>query len=239
MGSRYLSRAAGWSPTVKPLLADELIERHPCLFHVADSGTWPSIARHGLLSTTALLDLFEVTGPRREAIESQRRPESVVLTHPEHGRAVVRDNGPLHDGRLPGLLDGCTPPDYYRLLNARVFLWTDETRLHKLLGASAYRNRSHTVITISTSDLVARHGDHVTLSAINSGATIHQAPRRGPATFEPLGTFEPRTADGRRRRRIVEVTVSSAMPHVEPVAVSVIARHPDGSTSPIWARSDP
>jgi hypothetical protein len=62
-----------------------ITERWPRLYHMAEAGSWPSIERHGLLSTTALLDLFEISGPRREAIESARRPESVKITHPLHG----------------------------------------------------------------------------------------------------------------------------------------------------------
>lgn len=35
----------------------ELAERYPRLFHMAAAGSWPSIERHGLLSTSALLDI--------------------------------------------------------------------------------------------------------------------------------------------------------------------------------------
>jgi hypothetical protein len=34
---------------------------------MAEAGSWPSIKRHGLLSTTALLDLFEIPAPDRES----------------------------------------------------------------------------------------------------------------------------------------------------------------------------
>ena len=36
---------------------------YPPLYHMAAEGSWPSIQRHGLLSTSALLDLYEVCGP--------------------------------------------------------------------------------------------------------------------------------------------------------------------------------
>jgi hypothetical protein len=42
---------------------------YPRLFHMSHSGSWPSIQQHGLLSTTALLDLFEVKGKERESLE--------------------------------------------------------------------------------------------------------------------------------------------------------------------------
>jgi len=62
---------------------------------MAEAGSWPSIRRHGLLSTSALLDLFEVTGVERVRLESQRRPETVKIEHPEHGEALIRDQKPL------------------------------------------------------------------------------------------------------------------------------------------------
>jgi uncharacterized protein DUF7002 len=43
----------------------ELVETCPRLFHMAEPGSWAGIQRHGLLSTSALLDLFEVDGDLR------------------------------------------------------------------------------------------------------------------------------------------------------------------------------
>ena len=55
----------------------ELLRHCPTLYHMAEGGSWPSIQRHGLRSTSALLDLFEVDGARREAIlRRHRRPVS-------------------------------------------------------------------------------------------------------------------------------------------------------------------
>jgi len=45
-----------------------LIKTFPRLYHMADRDAWPSIQRHGLLSTTALLDLFEIHGAQRKAL---------------------------------------------------------------------------------------------------------------------------------------------------------------------------
>jgi hypothetical protein len=100
---------------------DELIERFPRVFHVTEAGAWASIRHHGLLSTSALRDLFEVEDPLRSRIETQPRPDSVVLEHPAAGRAVIRDNRPLRLDVLGRCLDG-TVADWCRLLNARVLL---------------------------------------------------------------------------------------------------------------------
>ena len=58
---------------------ERLASRYPVLFHMAEDGSWESIRARGLLSTSALLDLFEVEGELRLAIESARRPEMVKL----------------------------------------------------------------------------------------------------------------------------------------------------------------
>ena len=81
---------------------EQIIARHPRLYHMIEAGSWESIRQHGLLSTTALLDLFEVGEPRRTRIEANYRPENCDLYHPEHGHATIR----RHSSRLsPGHLE--------------------------------------------------------------------------------------------------------------------------------------
>ncbi|WP_415752775.1 DUF7002 family protein [Rubrobacter radiotolerans] len=185
------------------------------MYHMAEDGSLGGILRYGLLSTSALLDLFEVRGERREAIESARRPESVVLKHPEHGRAVVRDNKPLGEKALARCLTDISPREWYRTLNGRVFFWTEEARLVKLLGARAYRERAHLVLVVDTASLLARHAQSVSLSTINSGATFPLgAPPRGSGTFRPLREFP-------LARPVVELTVDYAVPDVRDFILSV------------------
>jgi hypothetical protein len=52
------------------LIPERLASRYPVLFHMAEDGSWESIRERGLLSTSALLDLFEVEAEERFAIES-------------------------------------------------------------------------------------------------------------------------------------------------------------------------
>ena len=72
-----------------------LVRRYPKLYHMAEDGSWESIRRIGLLSTTALLDRFEIRGEKRWEIESSRRQEIVEIEHPEFSEALVRDNKPM------------------------------------------------------------------------------------------------------------------------------------------------
>ena len=45
---------------------EEFVRRYPRLYHMAQVGSWPSIERNGLLSTSALLDLFQIKGEARK-----------------------------------------------------------------------------------------------------------------------------------------------------------------------------
>ncbi len=169
------------------LSADYIARKWPRLFHMAEAGSWPSIERFGLRSTTALLDLFEIEGPERERIEARRRPESVAIHHPRYGTAWIRDNKPINERVLRRTLTGMNEADFYRLLNGRVFLWLTERRLLKLRNAPPYRDRQHDVLILSTAKVLAAYGSVVELSPLNSGA-VHPAANyvRGEGTFSRI-----------------------------------------------------
>lgn len=156
--------------------------QHPYLYHMAEVDSWESIQKYGLLSTSALLDLFEITEGRSE-IESQRRPKSVVITHSVHGRAVIRDNKPITDSKLAQCLEGMTIPEYYEKLNQHVFFWTDKERLNRLLCGRAYRDTQHIVLTVDSLSLLSKCSGDVVLSRINSGAIPYAPTPRGINTF--------------------------------------------------------
>lgn len=191
---------------------------------MAEDGSWPSIERHGLLSTTALLDLFGVSGEVREGLEGAHRPEAVPLVHPLHGNAVVRDQKPMDDrGLRKCLQDGLSPTQWYRLLNGMVFFWVSEDRLATLLGAKAYRDTSHVVLTVDTERLLSRYADRVMLCPINSGATKPNPTPRGAATFQPISTYPLEYWERKRSRSksVVELTVKYAVPDVRDLVVRV------------------
>jgi len=197
---------------------DELAKYFPALYHMAEDGSWDSIRRHGLLSTTALLDLFEYSGDVREAIEARRRPSSVAVTHPIHGKAVIRDQAPISDAILKRCLTDMEPAQWYRSLNARVFFWLGARRLHGLLNANLYRARTHTILTLNTYAMVADHAGAVVVSRINSGATHRGGSPRGSETFVRLADYPFRV--GRRseasiRESLAELAVDYSVPDVE------------------------
>lgn len=218
--------------------ADELVRHYPKLFHMAEAGSWPSIRRHGLLSTSALLDLFGVRGSERNRLESRRRPDSETLRHLQHGVAVVRDQKPLREGPLEKCLVGMTLEQWYRTLNRRVFFWLNEERLLRLLSARPYRDRPHDVITVETRSIVERCGARVTLSPINSGSTIYNPRPRGVGTFLAIRDypFDRMRQSRRLADAVVELAVEGGVEDIERVALAVAVRQADKVIRTVWQR---
>jgi hypothetical protein len=183
----------------------DLLRYFPRLWHLTAANNWQSVVQHGLLSTSALLDLFQIDGTDRLAIEARRRPNSVNLIAPSFAPAIVRDNRPLTASALQKCLEADTTVEqWFRMLNARTFFWLSRRRVDTLLNAKAHRGKPHAVLTIDTSSLVAAHRDRIELSPINSGATLCKAARRGRRTFRGIADFP---FDERRRTRTIENAV--------------------------------
>ena len=196
----------------------ELLRDCPVLYHMAEQGSWPSIRRHGLLSTSALLDLFGLDEASREAAEARRRPEKLVLALPGLGTAVLRDQKPMDDPSLRRCLqDGLTPEDWYRLLNGKVFFWLTRSRLDRLLNARPYRAETHIVLELDAAALVRAYAPDITLCAINSGATKPFPVARGRDTFLPIARYPYAAWRSRRARgeRVVELAVTGGVPDID------------------------
>ena len=183
---------------------------------MAQDGAWDSIRCHGLLSTSALLDLYQVDGDLRRQIESCHRPTSVEIKHPAHNSAMIRDQNPMSDSGLLKCLCGMTPRDWYELLNRKVLFWVREERVRQLLDAMMYRNSAHTVITLDTASMLKVHQDRITLSPINSGSTLYDPRPRGADTFLPLHEypFDDRKKKASLARAVAELAVDYSVPDV-------------------------
>ncbi len=189
---------------------------------MADVTSWPSISKHGLLSTTALLDLFEINGNQRQAIESCHRPLSVEITHPKHGTAVIRDQIPMRESALRKCLQGCSPQQWYEFLNRKVFFWVTEERVQTLLKARAYRSNDHLVITVNSSQLLAQHGERTLLSPINSGSTIYRPVQRSLSTFKTLVEYP--YAERRKLRGTAHAIAETAIDYSVPNLTAFVER---------------
>ncbi len=216
----------------------DLFSLYPRLWHMAEDGSFDSILTHGLLSTSALLDLHAVQGEERWALERMRRPKSVRLRGKGLPSAIVRDNKPMTASALEKCLThGVKPEDWFAILNDRSFFWLSKTRLNKLLNARAYRDRPQTVLTVDTTSLVEAHRENVELSPLNSGATIYKPQPRGPDTFKPIVDypFEQRRKEKGREFWVVELVVVGGVPDIKD---HLIAAHRvyEGEKKELWRR---
>ncbi|TNC51525.1 hypothetical protein FHG66_04990 [Rubellimicrobium rubrum] len=219
---------------------EDLLSRSPVLFHMAEAGSWPSIRDKGLLSTSALVDLYGITGVARDRIEAERRPGPVVLDHPAQGRVVIRDNAPLNIRKLGRALPPDLPvEDWLRLLNGRVFFWLSRDRLGRLLGARLYREAAHDVLEVDAASLVAAHRARIELSPINSGVTDPFPAPRGPDTFRRIADYpyaEWQRKRGRNGEAAVELVVPGGVPDIADHIRRVVPMRGDREEGTLWER---
>ena len=207
---------------------ERFASRYPRLYHMAEADSWPSIQRRGLLSTKALLDLFEYNGQSRHEIESMHRPRSVVIKNCEHSQAIIRDQKPMKPDHLQKVLVGMTVQQWYELLNNKCFFWVKKDRLMRFL--KAYQDRPRIVITVDARALLESHWDNVTFSWINSGAIMPAWAKRGLNTFKDIGTYT------RGGKAIVELAVENSVPDVAELAICVSKWKGEKHLCTIWKR---
>ncbi|GAA5021725.1 DUF7002 family protein [Actinopolymorpha pittospori] len=203
---------------------EELVAKYPILFHMAEDDTWPSIARHGLLSTNAIVELYRLDHEQADAIVGQVRRRSVTLSDPKLGSMTIRDQLPLK------FLDGCltastTPRQFLDALNGRVFFWVTEARLLRLLRATQYRKKRQTILRVDTARLMERHEGRVQLAPYNTGSMhVPTAPKRGADVFVDVASYpygEWRRRRGKAGDALVELTVPHSVPDIVDCLLSV------------------
>ncbi|MBS2130047.1 DUF7002 family protein [Burkholderia thailandensis] len=188
---------------------------------MAERDTWESIRTRGLLSTSAVLDHFGLTGADRVQYESQQRPikMEVILNHP--ASIVLRDQKPMPRSRLiTALQDGITPEDWYRIINAKVFFWATRTRLLSLLNARDYRLLEHDVLTIDAAPFIRAYADQIWLCHMNSGNTWPWPHPRGANTFRRISDY-PTGRSGRPLKEVAELVVDHSVPDIAQYVIEV------------------
>ena len=186
---------------------------------MAQDGSWENIKRLGLLSTTALLDHCKIIGAGREEYELSWRQKLMNIPCGELGEIVIRDQIPMNPLELKKCLkNGTTAQDWYKLINGKVFFWTELEDLKKLLSAKHYKNKPHTVMTVNTEALLNRYVNKIRLSRINSGSTYYDstkyshAPPRDYDTFKQIKEYN--------WTKIKEVTVEYGIPDILDLTIS-------------------
>jgi hypothetical protein len=149
------------------------------LYHMAEAANWPAIQRDGLHCASTLLDRAGISGEDRERLEKRQR-----LTHTELPNGVqLRDQRPMPAEALASCLIGTTPPEWYALINARIFFWLDPQRLNR--QRAACNPRPQVVLTVDARKLIAAYAEQIAVTPINTGNARRRPARRGTATFVP------------------------------------------------------
>jgi len=202
---------------------DVIAASYPRLYHLTHVDNWNLIRRLGLLSTSALLDLFGIDGESRRPLERSNRRELVPIRHKDYGVAILRDQKPMDDRGLErALTDGINPVDWYRLVNKHVFFWVDRGRVDRLLGARAYRNDRHALLVVRTQPLLDRYASSIVLSPLNTGATKPMPHPRGKNCFVPLASYP--FAYLKQKRSVRDAVVELAIPGSVPDLADMLDR---------------
>ncbi|PWJ22168.1 DUF7002 family protein [Jannaschia seohaensis] len=200
--------------------------RHPRLWRLSSVGSLEGIRRHGLLCARSL------AARAGHDLADAPRPEALALRLPCGAPVRITDNSPLSAAKLARVLDdGLTVADWMAMLNARVFFWPERslgTGNRDARARLGYRSEWHVFDTLR---LLAPVWDRAEIAPFNTGATIHQPPRRGRASFAPLGGLDYETWRRTRRAQgavkgldtVKEVTVRGDLPHAAD-ALTEIAR---------------
>jgi hypothetical protein len=195
----------------------QLARLYPTVYHMAEDGSWPSIRDRGLLSTKAIVDLYQPGDQVKADILAAARRKKITLTHDGLPDVTIRDQLPAKFLNVC-LEEGVTPGEYLDALNGRVFFWVSPERLMKLLHARPYRNLRHTVLHVDTAALLSAYPGRVQLAPYNTGSMhVPTMPKRGPGVFTDLADY-PYDEWARRRGRsgepVVELTIDYAVPDI-------------------------
>jgi hypothetical protein len=124
---------------------EEIADKHPRLYHLAEYDAVPSILKHGLWSAEVLARDCGLSEAAQDALLRHCRKKAETLNHPVFGRVTISDNSPLSRARLALCLDdGLSASDWLSILNGLVFFFPNErmrTNFANLLTIEAGRKR--------------------------------------------------------------------------------------------------
>ncbi len=168
---------------------EDLWEHYPVLYHIAWGGSWPSIEKYGLLSTSELLQEYGKNEEEIRNLTQVRRAEPVQIECPGRPIAVLRDQKPMTDEGLKEALVPKTvePAQWYKLVNSMVFFWPNKGRFERML--KKYDNTEHDVLVVCTKRLVDLVESDIRLSSINSGFTGKNPSKRGLDHFKRFDEY--------------------------------------------------
>lgn len=169
--------------------------RYPVLFHVTDPEALPGIEQDGLLSSEALVRLYEVPESDRPALLRANRGRGNFHRLSAAGRpgATLRDQW-MPDPQLDQCLQGDyagRADDWRALINAHCFFWLSAEQAGRLSRANRARNQ--VVLRFDAASLLAEYGSSASTTPINAGIAFGLYGRPGSPrdarTFRPVDEF--------------------------------------------------
>lgn len=171
---------------------DKFIVQKPYLYHLTYKENLESIFKTGTLYSAEYL--FKLSGDSKaQRYITTKRVEKIKI-NVEGFEIIIRDQHPISEVALEKCLtDGWTCSDYFKCLNKRIFMWSDQNRLQR--HYDRYKKEKPSILKLETRNIIGLNS-HVKFSRINSGATRPNsylggiAPMRGKDTFLQAENFE-------------------------------------------------
>jgi Family of unknown function (DUF7002) len=173
---------------------EQFLNRCKTICHVGPAGVWEQISQYGFQTAEQLILEADLSDEERQSLLSEPRREAVRLK--VRGQEVtLRDQGPLFARKdLKSALDsGLDVSDWIHLLNQRVYFFTDQTSMQKLLDKYVQVDGAQDVIWLSPLKLLETEGLRLELASQNTGAIARKSgPQKTAETFVPLFRFPDR-----------------------------------------------
>lgn len=173
---------------------EQFLNRCKTICHVGPAGVWEQISRYGFQTAEQLILEADLSDEERQRLLSEPRREAVRL-HVRGQDVTLRDQGPLFARKdLKSVLDsGLDVSDWVHLLNQRVYFFTDQTSMQKVLDKYLQVDGAQDVVWLSPLKLLETEGLQLELSSQNTGAIARRSgPQTTAETFVPLFRFPDR-----------------------------------------------
>jgi hypothetical protein len=190
---------------------EQFLNRCKTICHVGPAGVWELISIHGFRTAEQLILEADLTDEERLPLLSEPRRESIQL-HVRGQAITLRDQGPLFARKdLKSVLDGeLNASDWIHLLNQRVYFFTDQSSMQKILDKYIQMDGAQDVIWLSPLKLLEVEGLQLELASQNTGAIARRSgPQKSAETFIPLFRFPD--------RKPAEVTALGGLDDLTPV----------------------
>lgn len=190
---------------------EQFLNRCKVICHVGPVGVWEQITKYGFRTAEQLILEADLDEEERQRLLSTPRRESVRLRVRDED-VTIRDQGPLFARKdLKSSLDsGLDISEWIHLLNQRVYFFTDETSMQKLMDKYLQADGAQDVIWLSPLKVLEAAGLNLELTSQNTGAIARRTGvQKTTDTYAPLWRFTD--------RKPAEATIVGGLDDLSPV----------------------